>query len=171
MIDTIKVNNKTIPWLYVERGFEIPSFNYVLKTENVDGRSGAIYKGRRLESYSFDIPLVVRNDYLSHNGIKTYDDVLNELVKFFNYEEQVKLQFKSKDWYWNAYFEGPIKLHKEFTIPVKFTIKVVLTDPYKYSVTGNKNTAISDQVSVVNSGTADTPLIVEARAIKPSSYF
>ncbi len=33
MIDTIKVNNKTIPWLYVERGFEIPSFNYVLKTE------------------------------------------------------------------------------------------------------------------------------------------
>ncbi len=29
MIDTIKVNNKTIPWLYVERGFEIPSFNYV----------------------------------------------------------------------------------------------------------------------------------------------
>ncbi|HCQ2113206.1 TPA: phage tail protein, partial [Staphylococcus aureus] len=50
MIDTIKVNNKTIPWLYVERGFEIPSFNYVLKTENVDGRSGSIYKGRRLES-------------------------------------------------------------------------------------------------------------------------
>lgn len=45
MIDTIKVNNKTIPWLYVERGFEIPSFNYVLKTENVDGRSGSIYKG------------------------------------------------------------------------------------------------------------------------------
>ncbi|HCY0445776.1 TPA: phage tail family protein, partial [Staphylococcus aureus] len=171
MIDTIKVNNKTIPWLYVERGFEIPSFNYVLKTENVDGRSGSIYKGRRLESYSFDIPLVVRNDYLSHNGFKTHDDVLNELVKFFNYEEQVKLQFKSKDWYWNAYFEGPIKLHKEFAIPVKFTIKVVLTDPYKYSVTGYKNTAISDQVSVVNSGTADTPLIVEARAIKPSSYF
>ena len=52
---------------------------------------------------------------------------------------------------------------------MKFTI--VLTDPYKYSVTGNKNTAISDQVSVVNNGTADTPLIVEARAIKPSSYF
>ncbi len=45
MIDTIKVNNKTIPWLYVERGFEIPSFNYVLKTENVDGRSGLYIKG------------------------------------------------------------------------------------------------------------------------------
>ncbi|CAI3008961.1 phage tail protein [Staphylococcus aureus] len=97
MIDTIKVNNKTIPWLYVERGFEIPSFNYVLKTENVDGRSGSIYKGRRLESYSFDIPLVVRNDYLSHNGIKTHDDVLNELVKFLttrnklNYNSNLKI--------------------------------------------------------------------------------
>ena len=68
-------------------------------------------------------------------------------------------------------FRRTNKAAKEFTIPVKFTIKVVLTDPYKYSVTGNKNTAISDQVSVVNSGTADTPLIVEARAIKPSSYF
>lgn len=45
MIDTIKVNNKTIPWLYVERGFEIPSFNYVLKTENVDGRRGLYIKG------------------------------------------------------------------------------------------------------------------------------
>ena len=44
---------------------------------------GLYIKGRRLESYSFDIPLVVRNDYLSHNGIKTHDDVLNELVKFF----------------------------------------------------------------------------------------
>ncbi|PTK56089.1 hypothetical protein BUZ61_13345 [Staphylococcus nepalensis] len=25
MLDTIKVNNKTIPWLVVERGFKIPS--------------------------------------------------------------------------------------------------------------------------------------------------
>lgn len=45
MIDTIKVNNKTIPWLYVERGFEIPSFNYVLKTENVDDVRGLYIKG------------------------------------------------------------------------------------------------------------------------------
>ena len=96
MIDTIKVNNKTIPWLYVERGFEIPSL-IMFKTENVDGRSGSIYKGRRLESYSFDIPLVVRNDYLSHNGIKTHDDVLNELVKFLttrnklNYNSNLKI--------------------------------------------------------------------------------
>lgn len=33
MIDTIKVNNKTIPWLYVERGFEIPLLIMFLKTE------------------------------------------------------------------------------------------------------------------------------------------
>ncbi|RZH79755.1 phage tail protein, partial [Staphylococcus aureus] len=65
--------------------------------------------------------MAVRNDYLSHNGIKTHYYVLIELVKFFNYEELVTLQFKSKDWYWNAYYEGPIKLHKEFIIPVSHT--------------------------------------------------
>lgn len=87
MIDIIKVNNKIIFWLYVERGFEIFFFNYVLKIENVDGCLGFIYKGCRFEFYSFDIFLVVCNDYLFYNGIKIYDDVLNELVKFFNYEE------------------------------------------------------------------------------------
>jgi NCAIR mutase (PurE)-related protein len=54
-----------------------------------------------------------------------------------------------------------------FTTETWSEIAVFLS--YKYSVTGNKNTAISDQVSVVNSGTADTPLIVEARAIKQRS--
>lgn len=171
MIDTIKVNNKTLPWLYIKRGFEIPSFNYVVKTENVEGRSGSVYKGRKLEGYSFELPLCVRNDYLSSGGVKNHDEVLHELVKFFNYSQSVKLQFGSKKWYWNAYFEGPINLPKELTTPVQFTIKVVLTDPYKYHESRNVNTAISDQVSVVNSGTADTPIIVEARALKPSSYF
>jgi len=33
------------------------------------------------------------------------------------------------------------------------------------------NTAISDQVSIVNTGTADTPVIIEARALKNSTNF
>ena len=40
MLDTIKVNNKTIPWLVVERGFKIPSFNFEIETEDVTGRKG-----------------------------------------------------------------------------------------------------------------------------------
>ncbi|AUJ52965.1 phage tail protein [Staphylococcus hominis subsp. hominis] len=171
MIDTIKVNNKTLPWLVVERGFKIPSFNFGIETEEILGRSGSVVKQRQLKEYKFELPLIVRNDYLSSGGIKTHDDVLNELVKFFDYDHTVPLQFKSQDWYWNAYFEGPIELEKYSKTFWQFSINVVLTDPYKYAVEGTKNTAISDQVSVVSTGTADSPIIVQATALKNASYF
>ena len=171
MDDTIKVNDKTIPWLIVERGFKIPSFNFSIESEEIPGRSGSVFKRRNLDEYSFELPLIVLNDYLSSGGEKDHDTILHELTRFFNHNKEVTLQFKSKDWYWNAYFEGPIELNKTPDGFIQFDITVVLTDPYKYTVKGNENTAISDQVSIVNSGTADTPIIVEARALKPSSYF
>lgn len=171
MLDTILVNGKKIDWLVVARGFKIPSFNFASERESVRGRSGSILKYRELNEYEFELPLIVRNDNLSPGGIKTHDEILEILTKFFNYDEAVKLQFKSKDWYWNAYFDGPIELPKETRGIVNFNISVVLSDPYKYKDTGNQNTAISDQVSVVNSGTADTPIIVEARALKNANYF
>ncbi|RLY82110.1 phage tail protein [Staphylococcus hominis] len=171
MIDTIKVNNKTLPWLVVERGFKIPSFNFGIETEEILGRSGSIVKQRQLKEYKFELPLIVRNDYLSSDGIKTHDDVLNELVKFFDYDHSVSLQFKSQKWYWNAYFEGSIELEKYSKTFWQFSINIVLADPYKYAVEGTKNTAISDQVSVVSTGTADSPIIVQATALKNASYF
>ncbi|PYE09397.1 tail protein [Staphylococcus sp. AtHG25] len=171
MIDTIKVNNKTLPWLVVERGFKIPSFNFGIETEEVLGRSGSVVKQRQLKEYKFELPLIIRNDYLSSGGEKTHDEVLNELVKLFDYDHAVPLQFKSQDWYWNAYFEGPIELEKYSKTFWQFSINVVLADPYKYAVEGTKNTAISDQVSVVSTGTADSPIIVQATALKNASYF
>ncbi|HCZ5923421.1 TPA: phage tail family protein [Staphylococcus aureus] len=171
MIDTIKVNNKTLPWLVVERGFKIPSFNFGIETEEVLGRSGSVVKQRQLKEYKFELPLIIRNDYLSSGGEKTHDEVLNELVKLFDYDHAVPLQFKSQDWYWNAYFEGPIELDKYSETFWQFSINVVLADPYKYAVEGTKNTAISDQVSVVSTGTADSPIIVQATALKNASYF
>ena len=171
MIDTIKVNNKTLPWLVVERGFKIPSFNFEIETEEVLGRNGSIIKNRQLKEYKFELPLIIKNSYLSTGGIKTHDEVLNELVKFFDYDHSVPLQFKSQNWYWNAYFEGPIELEKYNRNFWQFSINVVLTDPYKYAVEGTKNTAISDQVSVVSTGTADSPIIVQATALKNASYF
>lgn len=171
MIDTIKVNNKTLPWLVVERGFKIPSFNFGIETEEVLGRNGSIIKNRQLKEYKFELPLIIRNDYLSSGGVKTHDEVLNNLVKLFDYDHAVPLQFKSQNWYWNAYFEGPIELDKYSETFWQFSINVVLADPYKYAVEGTKNTAISDQVSVVSTGTADSPIIVQATALKNASYF
>ncbi|MCI2879083.1 phage distal tail protein [Staphylococcus hominis] len=171
MIDTIKVNNKTLPWLVVERGFKIPSFNFGIETEEVLGRSGSVVKQRQLKEYKFELPLIIRNDYLSSGGVKTHDEVLNDLVKLFDYDHAVPLQFKSQKWYWNAYFEGPIELEKYNKTFWQFSINVVLADPYKYAVEGTKNTAISDRVSVVSTGTADSPIIVQATALKNASYF
>ncbi|EGQ1732807.1 TPA: phage tail protein [Staphylococcus pseudintermedius] len=167
--ETIIVNGKKLKWLFVERGFKIPSFNYATTTEKVPGRPGTIKKSRELDGYEFDIPLIVRNDYLA--GRKTHDDILNEVVKFFDYEEPVKLQFSTKGWYWNAYFDGPFEIASNNDGFITFNVQVVLTDPYKYAVNGNQNTAISDAVSVVNAGTADTPIIVEARALQNSNYY
>ena len=171
MLDTIKVNDKTLPWLIVERGFEIPSFNFEIETEEILGRPGSIVKNRRLKEYRFELPLIIRNDYLSPGGMKKLDDVLNEVVKFFDYDKAVKLQFTSQNWYWNAYIEGPIEVNKDRIGFWSFKINVVLADPYKYAVEGTKNTAISDQVSVVSTGTADSPIIVQATALKNASYF
>lgn len=171
MLDTIKVNDKTLPWLIVERGFEIPSFNFEIETEEILGRPGSIVKNRKLKEYRFELPLIIRNDYLSPGGMKKLDDVLNEVVKFFDYDKAVKLQFTSQNWYWNAYIEGPIELNKDRIGFWSFKINVVLADPYKYAVEGTKNTAISDQVSVVSTGTADSPIIVQATALKNASYF
>lgn len=167
--ETIIVNGKKLKWLFVERGFKIPSFNYATTTEKVPGRPGTIKKSRELDGYEFDIPLIVRNDYLA--GRKTHDDILNEVVKFFDYEEPVKLQFSTKGWYWNAYFDGPFEIASNNDGFITFNVQVVLTDPYKYAIEGSQNTAISDAVSVVNSGMADTPIIVEARALQNSNYY
>lgn len=172
MNDTIKVNNKALSWLYVQRGFQIPSFNFEIETEKVDGRAGSVFKRRQLSEYRFELPLVIHNDKLASEGIKSYDDINNALTKFFDYDEAVKLQFKSKDWYWNARFEGPFEINNKTENNINVVnVKVVLTDPYKYSATGNTNTAIGDAVSVVNLGTAPTPITVEARALKDSTNF
>ncbi|AVQ34425.1 phage tail protein [Staphylococcus muscae] len=172
MNDTIKVNDKALSWLYVQRGFQIPSFNFEIETEKVEGRAGSVFKRRQLSEYRFEIPLVVHNDKLSAEGIKTHDDINNALAKFFDYNEAVKLQFKSKNWYWNARFEGPFEINNKTENNINVVnVKVVLTDPYKYSATGNTNTAIGDAVSVVNLGTAPTPITVEARALKDSTNF
>ncbi|MEB7779267.1 phage tail family protein [Mammaliicoccus fleurettii] len=172
MIETVIIDGKELPWLIVERGFNIPSFNFITEREKINGRAGSVKKSRQLDEYEIEIPMIVRNDYISPGGTKNHDEILHDLVRFLNYDNQVKFQFSSQDWYWNVYIDGPIELplNTEGKI-IQFTLKLILTDSYKYKVDGNQNTAISDQVSVVNSGTTDTPIIVEARALKNSSYF
>lgn len=62
MQDTIQIDNKTIEWLVVQRGFEIPSFNFVTEKESVKGRTGSIAKARYLNDIEFELPLIIRNE-------------------------------------------------------------------------------------------------------------
>lgn len=171
MLDTIIVNKKKLDWLVVERGFNIPSFNFITEREKVNGRAGSVRKSRNIEELEFELPLIVRNDYLSPGGKKSHDEILKKLVDFFKYDEAVELRFKSQSWFWKAYFDGPIELPKNPREFIKFTIKVVLLDPFKYSTNEYENTAISDEVVIVNKGTADTPVTIEARALKNAPYY
>lgn len=171
-IDTIVVNGKKLPWLMIGKGFKIPSFNYVTETETVPGRDGQILKNRRVESYDFEIPLIARNDDYFRKGEKrSHDDILNEVVKFLNYNEPVSLKFESQKWYWKAIFEGPLEIDKRPFSHVEFTIKVKVLDPFKYSDETFYNTAISDQLAILNNGTASTKPIIKAKALKNSTSF
>ncbi|MBW0761331.1 phage distal tail protein [Mammaliicoccus lentus] len=172
MIETIIINGKKLPWLVVERGFNIPSFNFATERETVKGRPGSVKKSRQIDEYEIEIPMVVRNDYLAPGKTKKHDEILNELVKFLNYDEPVMFRFSSQNWYWNAQIEGPIEipLSTEGKI-IQFNLSLVLLDPFKYSTNEYTNTAISDEVAIVNKGTADTPVVIEARALKNSTNF
>ena len=172
MSDALIINDKKVDDVYIERGFKIPSFNYALEVEEVAGRAGGVLKDRKIGPLEFEIPLIVRNDtHTNRNGQKNHDDIINDLVKRVDSDKPIKLQFESQNWYWNAYITGPFELDKDVGMQAELSLKVTLLDPYKYAVEGTKNTAISDQVSVVSTGTADSPIIVQATALKNASYF
>ncbi|EIE3768712.1 phage tail family protein [Staphylococcus pseudintermedius] len=169
---TILINGKKLDFLLVKEGFEIPSFNFNTEVEKIPGRAGSIKESRELNGYDFEVPLIVDGSIHTSKANKLdHDSVLNDVVKLFNYNEEVTIQFSDMNWYWKGFIDGPLNIPKSFLNGTEFTVKIVLADPYKYAVDGNQNTAISDAVSVVNSGTADTPIIVEARALKDSTNF
>lgn len=169
---TILINGKKLDFLLVKEGFEIPSFNFNTEVEKIPGRAGSIKESRELNGYDFEVPLIVDGSIHTSKANKLdHDSVLNDVVKLFNYNEEVTIQFSDMNWYWKGFIDGPLNIPKSFLNGTEFTVKIVLADPYKYAVDGNQNTAISDAVSVVNSGTADTPIIVEARALQNSNYY
>ncbi|QYA42059.1 phage tail family protein [Macrococcoides bohemicum] len=163
------INNKKLPWLIVQRGFKIPSFNFATEVEKIPGRDGAVLKNRELNHYEFDLPLYALND--SIYGEKNHDEILNELVRLFDYDKPVKLKLSSKNWYWYAMFDGPFEIDMTKDGFIEFSVKVILLDPYKYSDTEYTSPAYKDQIAVKNDGTAKTYPIIEATAIKDSTMF
>ncbi|XCC89618.1 phage tail family protein [Mammaliicoccus sciuri] len=150
----------------------MPSFNFVTEVEKIKGRPGNVKRARQIDGYEIEVPMIVLNDYLSEGGTKNHDEITNELVKFVNYDEPVTFRFSNQNWFWKVHIDGPfeIPLNTKGQI-TKFNLKLTILDPRRYSVNELFNTAVSDQIGVVNNGTADTPVIIEARALKDATSF
>lgn len=148
------INGRQLPNVELERGFEIPSFNFENEYTEVPGRPGAIKIRRQLKALDFDLPLIYKNHY----DKRTSFEIIEEITGYINYYDPVPLQFTDQNWYWKAEFDGPFNIATNTNGFVTFSLSVRIADPYKYSV-GEKTEplpASSSATFVANEGTADT---------------
>lgn len=138
-----------------------------LDITEVKGRPGGVLTHISEKPREIETTILVDATYNS----QTLEELADDFISWLTTDEPKELIFdREPDKVYFAILSSQID-PEYFVTFGKVTVKFTCIDPYKYSRNGSTNTAISDQVSVANSGNADTPIIVEARALKPSSYF
>lgn len=163
--ERLVVNGEVLENLYIGSDFELP-----LNTLDIQFVSQA----RRIitqKNYATSDPIV---PLVYNNQIDKYhiDEVIEEVTRFLQTDDPAKIQFSEKEWYWEGYIKGPDQFNYNETLEFfVFNIELKLTEKYRLSNTQYTNTAISDVVDVVNEGTADTDMIVEATALENSTMF
>ncbi|EOY0080873.1 distal tail protein Dit [Staphylococcus pseudintermedius] len=131
------------------------------------GRPGGVLSHIKESVRTIEVNLLID----AYGTGRTLEDIVDEVVSWLTTNEPVPLIFdREPDKIYYAMTTGGLD-PSDFVTFAKVKANFVCLDPYKYAVDGNQNTAISDAVSVVNSGTADTPVIVEARALQNSNYY
>ncbi|MDT0943340.1 phage tail family protein [Staphylococcus pseudintermedius] len=131
------------------------------------GRPGGVLSHIKESVRTIEVNLLID----AYGTGRTLEDIVDEVVSWLTTNEPVPLIFdREPDKIYYAMTTGGLD-PSYFVTFAKVKANFVCLDPYKYAVNGNQNTAISDAVSVVNSGTADTPIIVEARALQNSNYY
>ncbi|MFB3199860.1 phage tail family protein [Staphylococcus pseudintermedius] len=131
------------------------------------GRPGGVLSHIKESVRTIEVNLLID----AYGTGRTLEDIVDEVVSWLTTNEPVPLIFdREPDKIYYAMTTGGLD-PSYFVTFAKVKANFVCLDPYKYAVDGNQNTAISDAVSVVNSGTADTPIIVEARALQNSNYY
>lgn len=133
----------------------------------VKGRDGGVLSSIDNQPREIEVSLLVD----AYNNTQTLEHVADDLVEWLTTNEPKPLIFdREPDKVYYAILADGID--KEYFVTFgKATVKFICPDPYKYAVNGTKNTAISDQNTLVNAGNADTPIIVQATALKDASYF
>src|SRR5699024_4470515 len=80
-------------------------------------------------------------------------------------------RIEGEEWYWWGIIDGPLNIKFFKHIYYEFDLKVTLIDPYRYSADTFKNTAVSDEITVLNNGSAPTPFELTATALKSAAFF
>lgn len=138
-----------------------------LEITDVKGRPGGVLTNIAEKSREIEANILVDATY----NAQTLEELADDFISWLTTNEPKPLIFdREPDKIYYAILSSQIDVERFVTFG-KVTVKFTCIDPYKYASEGSKNTAISDQVSIVNSGNANTPITVEARALKPSSYF
>ncbi|PCF87383.1 distal tail protein Dit [Staphylococcus intermedius] len=131
------------------------------------GRPGGVLSHIKESVRTIEVNLLID----AYGTGRTLEDIVDEVVSWLTTNEPVPLIFdREPDKIYYAMTTGGLD-PSYFVTFAKVKANFVCLDPYKYAVNGNQNTAISDAVSVVNAGTADIPVIVEARALQNSNYY
>lgn len=138
-----------------------------LDITEVKGRPGGVLNHISEKHREIEASILVDATY----NTQTLEDLADDFIGWLTTDEPKELIFdREPEKVYFAILSSQIDVER-FVSFGKVTVKFICIDPYKYSRKVSTNTAIADQVSVANVGTADTPIIVEATALKPSSYF
>ena len=162
----LEINGETLPNLYVGGELELPFYNEETETLKVPGRPGGLFKDRLTDDYKHTLTLVYRN----RKEQLTAEEIGNKVVRFID-KGLSEIRITDQEWLWYGYVDGPFNISVDTNGFAEFDINITLIDPYRYSKDTYKNTALKDSISVVNNGTANTPFILEATALKDSPYF
>lgn len=166
MLRTLYIDDYKLPNLFIGDGWDIPSYPLEIQKREVNARAGAVFSGTKIGPITFEIPLIYRNKF----NPKTYKQILDEIIRFVKNGEEVSLRIEGEDWFWLARVSGPINFPLDVTAFAQFKLNVELLDPFKYSVNEYETTAISDQMTISNNGTADLYPVFEAVALKDTTH-
>lgn len=160
------INNIKMENCIVNGDFEVPFFNTETETQDIKGLQGSTQTARNTNELRFEIPMTFHNK----EG-KTKNEIMSEITQYIDYDEPVTIRIEDEEWHWWGTVDGSINIKFFKHIYYDFILNVVLTDPFRYSADFFNNTAASDQLTVVNSGTAPAPFTLTATALKDAAYF
>lgn len=141
--------------------------NRELGITDVKGRAGGVLTSIENKVREIEVSLLVDSEGTNY----TLEEIADKVVEWFTTDEPKPLIFdREPNKIYYAMLNGPIE--KDYFVRFgKATATFVCIDPYKYSTSQYENTAISDELAVNNRGTADTPVFIQARALKDSTSF